>query len=88
MTAYLAASAVLTVGAALDPASTGVVVLAVVAASFGLHLGFLIVPAFISEPVEMSAFRSQPIVFSWVWLLFAAAAIAAFFAGLGRVIHF
>jgi hypothetical protein len=36
--AYLTASAVLTAGAALDPANTGVVVLGVVGASFGLHL--------------------------------------------------
>jgi hypothetical protein len=86
--AYLTASAVLTIGAALDPANTGAMVLAVVAASFGLHLGLLVVPAFISEPVEMSSVSSQPILFNWVWVLIAAAAMTAFFAGLGRAIHF
>jgi hypothetical protein len=83
--AYLTASAVLTAGAALDPANTGVVVLGV---SFGLHLGLLVVPAFISEPVEVSAVQSQPMVFNWVWLLLAVVVTAAFFAGLGRAIHF
>jgi hypothetical protein len=86
--AYLTASAVLTAGAVLDPASTGVVVLAVVAASFGLHLGLLVVPAFISEPVERSLVKSQPIIFNWAWVLVTAAVTAAFFAGLGRAIHF
>lgn len=85
--AYLIASAVLTTGAALDPTNTGVVVLAVIAASFGLHLGLLVVPAFISEPVDMSAVRSQPIALNWMWILLAGAALGAFFAGLGRAIH-
>ncbi len=85
---YFIASAVLTTGAVLDPANTGVVVLAVVAASFGLHLGLLVVPAFISEPVDMSTASSQPIVLNWMWVLIAAAAMTAFFAGLGRAIHF
>jgi hypothetical protein len=88
LTAYLTASAVLTAGAALDPANTGVVVAGVVAASFGLHLGLLVAPAFISEPVEMEKARSRWIAFHWAWLLLGVAASVAFFAGLGRAIRF
>jgi hypothetical protein len=86
-TAYFTASAVLTAGAVLNPVTTGVVVLAVAAASFGLNLGLLVIPAFISEPVE-SEIRPNAISFSWLWLVLAVAACAAFFGGVGRAIHF
>jgi hypothetical protein len=88
VTSYLTASVVLTVGAALNSANTGVVVTAVVAAPFGLHLGLLVVPAFISEPVEMEKACSRWIAFHWAWLLVGVVASVAFFAGLGRAIRF
>jgi hypothetical protein len=87
LTAYFTASIVLTVGAVLDPAQSGAVVVAVLAAPFALHLGLLVVPAFISEPVETGAVASRAIAFSWIWLLLCCAAGAVFFAGLGRAIH-
>ena len=86
-TAYFTAGSVLTAGAVLNPVNNGVVVVAVAAASFGLNLGLLIIPAFISEPVE-SEIRPGAISFSWLWLILGAAACAAFLGGLGRAIRF
>jgi len=86
-TAYFTASAVLTAGAVFNPVNNGVVVLAVAAASFGLNLGLLVIPAFISEPVE-SEIRPNAISFSWLWLIMGAAACAAFLGGVGRAIRF
>jgi hypothetical protein len=88
LTAYLTASIVLTAGAALDPSKPGTLVFAVLVAPFALHLGLLVVPAFISEPVEVGAITGRTIAFSWMWFLLACAASAALFAGLGRAINF
>jgi hypothetical protein len=86
LAAYLAAGVLFTAGAILDRANHGVIVIGVVAASFGLNLGLLVVPAFISEPVESQPTLTRAMPFSWFWLIFALAAAAAFLAGLGHTI--
>jgi hypothetical protein len=88
LAAYLTAGVVLTAGVILDPLNHGAVVMAVAAASFGLNLGLLVVPAFISEPVESQPTRTRALPFSWFWLTFACAATGFFLAGLGRAISF
>jgi hypothetical protein len=85
---YLTTSIVLTAGAILDPINTGLMPRAVLAASFGLNLGLLFIPAFISEPVDLRPSLRQSISFSWLWVILGAAATAAFLAGLGRAIRF
>ena len=86
--AYVTASVILTAGAALDPVKTGIVGPAVLAASFALNLGFLVVPAFVSEPVDLlpspNRGRIDP---SWQWLLAAAVTTGAYVGGLGRAIQ-
>jgi hypothetical protein len=88
LSAYLTASILLTAGAILHPVNNGLMVIAVAAASFGLNFGLLVVPAFISEPVEFEPIAPRPMPFSWFWLIFALLAAAAFLAGVGRAISF
>lgn len=88
LAAYLTAGTLLTAGAVLDPVNHGVVVIGVVAASFGLNLGLLFVPAFISEPVESQPTLTRALPFSWFWLILGFAAAGFLLAGLGRAITF
>ena len=88
LAAYLTAGVLLTAAAALRPPSSGLVVIGVVGASFGLNLGLLVVPAFISPPVESEPTMTRSMPFSWPWLIFAFTAAFAFLAGLGRAIQF
>jgi hypothetical protein len=86
--AYLTASVLLTAGAVINMLKQGFVDIPVVAASFGLNFGFLVIPAFISEPVAFEPTAPRPMPFSWLWLICALAAATAFLAGLGRAIPF
>jgi hypothetical protein len=88
LAAYLTASVLLTAGAALDSVNQALVGIGVVGASFGLNLGLLFIPAFISEPVEFGKAATRAMPFSWLWLIFACGAAGAFLAGLGRAIRF
>jgi hypothetical protein len=92
LSAYVSASILLTAQAILNslnnPGNKGFVDIAVVGASFGLNLGFLVIPALISEPVEFEPFVPRAMPFSWIWLFGALVAAAAFFGGLGRAISF
>jgi hypothetical protein len=63
-------------------------VIGVVGASFGLNLGLLVVPVFISPPVESEPTMTRSMPFSWPWLILAFIAAFAFLAGLGRAIQF
>jgi hypothetical protein len=86
--AYVIGSTILTVGAVFDPSKVPNSSPALVAASFALNLGFVVVPAFISEPVEPRPRTNRGrIDFSWQWLLAAVICAAAFIGGLGRAIH-
>jgi hypothetical protein len=88
LAAYLTAGILLTARAALNPVISGPAVIGVVGTSFGLNLGLLLVPAFISEPVESEPTATRHMPFSWFWLIFAFAAAVAFLAGLGRTVRF
>jgi hypothetical protein len=88
LAAYLTASALLTVETALYPVNGGLVEIAVVSASFGINLGLLFVPAFISQPIETERIVTRSVPFDWLWLTFGFAAAIAFLAGLGRAIRF
>ena len=88
LAAYLTASVLLTAGAALDPVNQGLTGIGVVGASFGLNLGLLVVPAFISEPVESAPTLTRAMSFSWLWLILAFTAAVAFLAGFVRAIRF
>jgi hypothetical protein len=88
LAAYFTASVLLTAGAVLNPVNSGLVVIGVVAASFGLNFGLLLIPAFISQPVESEPIVTRSMPFHWFWFSFGLAAAAAFLAGLGRVIRF
>jgi hypothetical protein len=87
LAAYLTASVLFTASAALNPVNSGLVVIGVVGASFGLNFGLLLVPAFISQPVESEPTVTRSMPFNWLWLIFAFTAAAAFLAGLGRAIR-
>jgi hypothetical protein len=56
LVAYLTASGLLTAAAALNPVNDTLVALAVVGTSFGLNFGLLLVPLFISEPVQVQIY--------------------------------
>jgi len=88
LAAYLTASVLLTAGAVLNPVNSGLVGIGVVAASFGLNLGLLVIPAFLSQPVESEPIVTRSMPFHWFWFSLGLAATAAFLAGLGRVIRF
>jgi hypothetical protein len=88
LAAYLTASTLLTIETALRPVNGGLGEIAVVSASFGLNLGLLIVPAFISQPVETERIVTRTMSFDWLWLTFGLAAAIAFLSGLGRAIRF
>ncbi len=88
LAAYLTSSALLTAETALHPVNGGLVDIAVVSTSFGINLGLLIAPAFISQPIETEPIVTRSLPFDWLWLTFGFAAAIAFLAGLGRAIHF
>jgi hypothetical protein len=88
LAAYLTASILLSAGAALHPVNGRVVEVGVLGASFALNLGLLIVPAFISQPIETERIVTRNVPFDWRWLTFGFAAAIAFLAGLGRAIRF
>jgi hypothetical protein len=88
LAAYFTASILLTAGAVLNPVNSGLVVIGVVAASFGLNFGLLLIPAFLSQPVESEPTATRSMPFDWLWFFFGLAAAVAFLAGLGRVIRF
>ncbi len=88
LAAYFTASVLLTAGAVLNPVNSGLVVIGVVGASFGLNFGLLIIPAFLSQPVESEPIVTRSMPFHWFWFSFGLAAAVAFLAGLGRAIRF
>jgi hypothetical protein len=88
LAAYFTASVLLTAGALLNPVNSGLVGIGVVAASFGLNFGLLLIPAFLSQPVESEPIVTRSMPFNWFWFSFGLAAAVAFLAGLGRVIRF
>jgi hypothetical protein len=83
LAAYLTASILFTVRAALRPVDGGVVEVGILGISFGVNLGLLIVPALISRPVESEQIVSRSIRFNWLWLTFGIASAVAFLAALG-----
>jgi hypothetical protein len=88
LVAYLTASGLLTAAAALNPVNDTLVALAVVGTSFGLNFGLLLVPLFISEPVQSKSTVTRPVPFNWLWLVLGLTAAAALLSGLGRVVRF
>jgi hypothetical protein len=87
LAAYITASILLTAGTVLQPANGGVIEVGALGASFGANLGLLIVPAFISQPVESEQIVTRSIPFNWLWLTFGFAGALAFLAGWGRAIR-
>ncbi|HWO31669.1 MAG TPA: hypothetical protein VNO32_22980, partial [Candidatus Acidoferrum sp.] len=87
LTAYLTASVLLTADAALHPVNGGRNEVGVIGASFGLNLGLLVVPAFLSQPIESERGVTRSMPLNWLWLVFGFAAAIAFLAGLGPAIQ-
>jgi hypothetical protein len=85
--AYLTASILLTAGAALHPLKEGPLEIGLVAAPFALNLGLLVVPLFISQPVESETIVARPLPFYWLWVTIGFAATLAYLAGLGPVMR-
>jgi hypothetical protein len=83
LAAYLTASILFTARAALRPINGGVVEVGILGISFGVNLGLLIVPAFISKPVESEQIVTRSIALNWLWLTFGIASAVAFLAALG-----
>lgn len=88
LTAYLAAGLLFSAAGFLSPVNGSFGRAGGAGAAFGLNIGMLLAPAFLSTPADPQATSTRTMPFSWFWPVFALVICAAFLIGLGRAISF